>query len=349
MRDEWARPLIHAYDRIVREHAFFREIFGLICVGATRARKGVALALAEATCDILAIMPFASRCILALALPMAFAACSDKVTPAGAGGNLSGAIYYVGNTGLGSEIWKLDLATGNDGKLGIGSMPARTKEGTFIIVDVNLIEVQSDFTTRRVILQSNVTIDPATNGFVNPQLSPDGTRLAYATNDNLVFVAARDTGVIAARFDMVPDVTSGFYRPTWTPDGRIVVAGGFGNQGLFVSDVGLTQLTRFDPMLAQPSDPAVSPDGTKVAFVLNGKVYVIGLDGQNLTPLTDEDNDGDSLPTWSPDGAHIAYASGSHLHVKPAGGGTAQDFFDLYPQFYANHPVFAPSGQFNWS
>jgi hypothetical protein len=30
MRDEWARPLIHAYDRIVREHAFFREIFGLI-------------------------------------------------------------------------------------------------------------------------------------------------------------------------------------------------------------------------------------------------------------------------------------------------------------------------------
>jgi Transposase DDE domain len=30
MREEWARPLIAAYDRIVREHAFFREIFGVI-------------------------------------------------------------------------------------------------------------------------------------------------------------------------------------------------------------------------------------------------------------------------------------------------------------------------------
>lgn len=30
MREEWARPLIEAYDRIVREHAFFRHIFGLI-------------------------------------------------------------------------------------------------------------------------------------------------------------------------------------------------------------------------------------------------------------------------------------------------------------------------------
>lgn len=30
MREEWARPLIEAYDRIVREQAFFREIFGLI-------------------------------------------------------------------------------------------------------------------------------------------------------------------------------------------------------------------------------------------------------------------------------------------------------------------------------
>ncbi len=294
-------------------------------------------------------MPLAYRHLIALALPIVIAACSSSSAPAGGGGNLPGAIYYVGNLGVGSEIWKLDLTTGDDGKLGIGSMPDRTKEGTFILVDVDLIEAPNDLTSRRVILKTDTATELSVHGFNNPQVSPDGTRVAYSTNDNLVFVAARDTGVIAARFDMVPDVTSGFYRPTWTPDGRIVVAGGFGNQGLFVSDVGLTQLTRFDPMLAQPSDPAVSPDGTKVAFVLNGKVYVIGLDGQNLTPLTDEDNDGDSLPTWSPDGAHIAYASGSHLHVKPAGGGTAQDFFDLYPQFYANHPVFAPSGQFNWS
>jgi hypothetical protein len=30
MREEWLRPLIEAYDQIVREHAFFREILGVI-------------------------------------------------------------------------------------------------------------------------------------------------------------------------------------------------------------------------------------------------------------------------------------------------------------------------------
>lgn len=294
-------------------------------------------------------MPFFTRCTLALALPMALAACSSNTTPAGGrGNNLPGAIYYVGNTDIGSKIWKLDLATGNDAQLGVGSMPDRTKEGTFLIVDVDLIEASNDLMSRRVIVKFGTTGEPFVNGFSNPQVSPDGTRVAYSTNNNLVFVVARDTGAMVGHFDTT-DVTSGFYRPTWTPDGRIVVAGGFGNQGLFVSDVGLTQLTRFDPTLVQPSDPAVSPDGTKVAFVLNRQVYVIGIDGQGLMPLTDEDNDGDSLPTWSPDGAHIAYVAGSHLHVKPAGGGAALDFFDLYPQFQTNHLVFTPSGQFNWS
>jgi hypothetical protein len=30
MREEWLRPLMNAYDRIVREHAFFADIFGVI-------------------------------------------------------------------------------------------------------------------------------------------------------------------------------------------------------------------------------------------------------------------------------------------------------------------------------
>ncbi|GAC1543551.1 MAG: hypothetical protein NVS3B10_31580 [Polyangiales bacterium] len=283
-----------------------------------------------------------------LALPMTLAACgNDK--PGGGATNLPGAIYFVGNIGIGSEIWKLDLVTGDDKKVGIGSMPTRTKEGTFVLVDVDLFEAPSDLTSRRVIARSDGGPDFAFHGFFNPQVSPDGTRIAYSTNDHEVFVAARATGAIVARFDKLTDPTAGLYRPTWTPDGRIVVAGGFANQGLFVSDAGLTTLTRFDPNLVQPSDPAVSPDGTKVAFVLKTKVFVIGLDGTGLTPLTDEDEAGDGLPTWSPDGAFIAYASGSRLHVKPAGGGAAQDFFDLYPQFQANHLVFAPSGQFSWS
>ncbi|MGK4001480.1 hypothetical protein WMF31_02570 [Sorangium sp. So ce1036] len=30
LREDWLRPLMIAFDRIVREHAVFREIFGII-------------------------------------------------------------------------------------------------------------------------------------------------------------------------------------------------------------------------------------------------------------------------------------------------------------------------------
>jgi hypothetical protein len=35
MREEWVRPLIEAYDRIVRAHEFFSEIFGILGGDAT--------------------------------------------------------------------------------------------------------------------------------------------------------------------------------------------------------------------------------------------------------------------------------------------------------------------------
>jgi hypothetical protein len=30
MREDWLRPLMTAFDRIVREHAVFREVFGVL-------------------------------------------------------------------------------------------------------------------------------------------------------------------------------------------------------------------------------------------------------------------------------------------------------------------------------
>ena len=82
------------------------------------------------------------------------------------------------------------------------------------------------------------------------------------------------------------------------------------------SQVNLTN----DP--AEDTDPAWSPDGTRIAFVKASEghrnVYVMDEDGNgqtNLTPgavTTGQGNEG-IQPTWSPDGAQIAYATRRHL------------------------------------
>jgi TolB protein len=59
--------------------------------------------------------------------------------------------------------------------------------------------------------------------------------------------------------------------------------------------------------------PAVSPDGTRIAFSSSREgslsIYVVGVDGQGLQRLTYSPNS-DSEPAWSPDGTKIAFVRG---------------------------------------
>jgi dipeptidyl aminopeptidase/acylaminoacyl peptidase len=62
------------------------------------------------------------------------------------------------------------------------------------------------------------------------------------------------------------------------------------------------------------SDPAVSPDGRRVAFVRilderTQRIAIVGIDGGEVTQLTAEDSDLAADPTWSPDGTTLAYVT----------------------------------------
>jgi len=68
--------------------------------------------------------------------------------------------------------------------------------------------------------------------------------------------------------------------------------------------------------------PALSPDGTKLAFASersgNAEIYVMNLDGSGLTQLTN-DPAPDIMPTWSPDGKRIAFIS-NRIYKLPLKG-----------------------------
>lgn len=131
--------------------------------------------------------------------------------------------------------------------------------------------------------------------------------------------------------------------PEGGPGGRVFVAAGLALAAAvtlgFVALAG-SRAARPAPMRVRPvtslpgneRDPAVSPDGTRVAFAWNGgsgdaySLYVQLVDADAPLRLTRQASVEDRVPAWSPDGQHLAFtrtASGDCriLLVSALGGG----------------------------
>ncbi|MEX2285313.1 MAG: amidohydrolase family protein [Gemmatimonadota bacterium] len=73
-------------------------------------------------------------------------------------------------------------------------------------------------------------------------------------------------------------------------------------------------------------EPALSPDGKRVAFTALGKVWLMDIPGGTPRRLTRATNPIETAPTWTPDGQSITYATwvdgigGDIMQVSAAGG-----------------------------
>lgn len=99
-----------------------------------------------------------------------------------------------------------------------------------------------------------------------------------------------------------------------------------GTWGLGVIGADGSGFKAFELGMDQAGDPVVSPDGTKIAFsgdaVDHGdrEIYVVDRDGTDLQRLTFTDGHQDYAPTWSPDGAQIAWERQGDIWAMNADG-----------------------------
>jgi tricorn protease len=93
-------------------------------------------------------------------------------------------------------------------------------------------------------------------------------------------------------------------------------------------------------------DPAISPDGSRIAFRFEGQIWIAPTAGGSATPLTPSGFHAAS-PVWSPNGEMIAFASDrfgpTNIFVAPVRGGEAKrlTWYSLDEQPFS----FAPDGK----
>ena len=217
---------------------------------------------------------------------------------------------YMGTLTLRRDgmIVDIDVATGEVTPRFSGSDPSRAVSGETVFYNNGLVIVDKEGVTVAR-LPTEAGDDPS-----QPIFSPDGSLVAYTAMpvyyDSSVVVLNRKGDQVASFENMV--------SPAWTPDGRLVTAANAeyegAEPGLFISDPGLTTLTRFDPNLDDVDLPAVSPDGHTVAFSFHGQVWLMELDGGNLRQLTSFNDRVEGL-SWSPGGDALAVIDGDYDEV----------------------------------
>jgi Tol biopolymer transport system component len=270
-----------------------------------------------------------SRALLLCALLFA---CSDDPTNPGTGGGLSGTLDF-NESSTRSSIFTIDLASGSASTTLNGYGPHRTPDGTVLMVSPNGDLVESNGTQQRLIVAKNLE-HPNTqrhdDQIVNPRLSPNGRLVAYAGPlfTYNVYIVDRQTGALEYSIE-ASDTREGYQRPSWISDTQLLVGGYQTNPGLFVVDLVTGEVTRIDDNLAGPTDPIVSPDRTRAAFILNDHVWIMNLDGTGLRQITTSTGT-ESMPTWSPDGKWILVANTADLFAVPIDGGTTIDIMKTY-------------------
>jgi Tol biopolymer transport system component len=145
-----------------------------------------------------------------------------------------------------------------------------------------------------------------------PAWSPDGTTLAFVspsgTGGGVLATDPTGNSVHTEVPTPVGEHAADLHDPAWSPDGFQIAF--TGRHGIYVAAVGATPRRIVTALGA--SHPSWSPDGSQIAFdalctsctttggrSLHRDIYVVDVDGSQLTKITNDPAD-DSSPSWRP-------------------------------------------------
>jgi Tol biopolymer transport system component len=179
--------------------------------------------------------------------------------------------------------------------------------------------------------------DPTPPADVTP--APDPCALATPGAAWVAFVSRRtgDPELFLSRADgsceeRLTDDPADDLAPT-AAAGKVAFASDRGGaRGVWLHDLATGAEARVEVGDLRPALPALSPDGTRLAFegrapgATTSDVWVVPLAGGPAIALTDDPRD-DTGPAWSPDGSTLYFVSARtgayELFSTPAGGGPA--------------------------
>lgn len=148
---------------------------------------------------------------------------------------------------------------------------------------------------------------PCGSDYVSLTWSPTANRLAAECSGNTRVFDFR-TG---ASYSLSDAINSAIVQPDWSPnENRLAFGkGSFGD----VFSVPADGTSPASVLITHASDVAWSPDGSRLAFVGDGGIFIANVDGSGRKQLTTAWDDG---PTWSPDGRWLAFHRVSSLCVE---------------------------------
>jgi TolB protein len=198
--------------------------------------------------------------------------------------------------------------------------PAWSPDGRYIVMPLGSQIVVVDIASLAPVATAKGTL---------PVWAPVGNRLAFVSgNHRLQVMNADGSGLVGLAAIREPDL-----HFQWLPNGTQLVT--IAQHELVIVNAdgsGQLQLTNNPDGAIHYNHPAVSPDGTRIAFSsqrdVQRDIYVVNIDGTGLTNIV-ADHNHDDQPVWSPDGTRLTFvrdawslwvmnADGSGLMQLPA-------------------------------